>query len=194
MSDNKMSLFYKHTYGRRFPVPLLSLEVYSKNIQGAVTDTEVYNVLTDILSSVCKIKDPDKGDVEYFIKRLQLIDESLSKPSAQGREAGRPKRSFGTSFSAHLEGLSLDSALLKMTGYNMDAASRLYCETDRDDVMALVSDYFSGRGEENLVAMEATLYGSGNSYKEDKGTKNSNASTHDLQTKEGVSALKSMGF
>lgn len=193
MSENKMSLFYQHTYGRRFPVPLLALEVYAQNISAAKTDNDIYDVLVQLLSSVCKVKSPCKEDIEYFVKRLQEVDRSLKKDEPKAAP-GTPRKSFGTSFSDYLQNLSLDSAVLRMTGYDMQAASRLYCEVDRDDVMVLVADYYSGKAEENLVAMEAAMYGSGNSYKEDKKPRASKANTHDLATPEGIGALRSMGF
>jgi len=93
----------------------------------------------------------------------------------------------------YIGGLPIDAALLRMVNYDIDAAEKLYCTIDRDDVVQLVKDYIKGRMEENLVRMEASMYGFGGSYKEDK-QESSKEKGIDLSTKEGVAALKSLGF
>ena len=192
MSDDT-SLFYKHKHGRRFPVSLMALEVYGKNMVGASTDNEIYDVLITTMTSSCGVMNPDSEDVDYFISRLAEMHEKMQEKAEKGGEKGAKTKSFGTSFSEYLSGLSIASTLLKMTGYDMDAATKLYCELDRVDVLELVNDYFSGKAEENLVAMEAAMYGSGNSYKKDKGSAGP-ARTHDLSSKEGIKAVRAMGL
>jgi len=194
MSAPSFSIFYQHKYGRKFPVSLLCLEVYSSKMKDSVTDDEIYNTLVTVLSSTCGVTNPTNEDLEYFMSRLKQIDEDMRGDGKEGAQ-GRVGKSFGTSFSEYLQSLSLDSAILKMTGYDMEAATRLFCDIDRDDVIKLVGEYYSGKAEENLVAMEASMYGGGNSYKEDKpGKRASKANTHDLTTPEGMQAIKSMGF
>ena len=187
------SIFYQHKHGRRFPVSLMALEVYSKSMMDASTDNEIYDVLITTLASSCKVLDPTKEDVDYFIKRLTEIHEDMGEKDEKGG-VGSKSKTFGSSFTEYLNGLSIDATLLKMTSYDMDAASKLYCDLDRDDVISLVSDYFSGRAEENLVAMEAALYGSGNSYKKDSFTDRGDVVSHDLATPEGIASIRSMGL
>ena len=108
----------------------------------------------------------------------------------------RLKKSFGSSYMEYLHGLSVDSAILKMVGYDITAATALYCDIDREDTMQLVSEYFSGAAEENLVRMESSMYGNGGKYKDDGKSDKSlgKGSSHDINTPEGFANLKAMGF
>ena len=194
MTDNA-SLFYNHKYGRRFPVSLMALEAYAIEVEGATEDNEIYDALVRVLAKACDVKSPDKLDIEYLIERITEVGKELAdNKKDDGKKEGKPKKSFGTSYMEYLHGLSVDSAILKMVNYDITAATALYCDIDRDDVIRLIREFFSGVAEENLVNMEANMYGTGNSYKGDKGGKKENESTHDISTPEGFANLKAMGL
>lgn len=191
MSENSPSIFYQHKYGRRFPVPLMALEMYAVTVEGAETDNDVYDVLIKVLTSACGVTAPNKEDGDYLISRITEVSKALKQVD---KTTGPKSQSFGTSYMAYLRDLSVDSAILKMVNYDVTAATKLYCELDREDVLKLVSEYFSGKDEANLVKMEASLYGGGGKYKNDKGGKGGPSVQHDISTPEGFANLKAMGF
>jgi len=196
MTDSKASLFYNHKLGRKFPVSLMALEMYSIKVQGAKEDNEVYDTLIYVLANACGVKSATKEDIEYFISRITEVAEELNKREGKSEVKESPKKSFGSSYMEYLHGLSVDSAILKMVGYDITAATALYCDIDREDTMSLVADYFSGEAEENLVKMEASMYGNGGKYKDDGKSDKSlgKGSSHDINTPEGFANLKAMGF
>ena len=199
-SKDTPSVFYQHKFGRRFPVPLMAFEMYSVTVCGAQTDMEVYDVLIKVLTKACNIKsqsDPElEKDIAYLIERITDVGKELNISQEKSDNVITPSKSFGTSYMEYLHDLSVDSAILRMVTYDIEAANRLYCELDRDEVMVLIAEYFSGKAEENLVKMEASMYGNGGKYQADKGgnAEKNKGKMHDISTAAGFANLKSMGF
>lgn len=185
------SIFYMHTYGRRFPIPLMALESYALDSEKADSDEELFNVLITTLSKHCKVATPEDADITYFLTRLKGLKEEISENSGDEETKGK---TFGSAYMNYIGGLTVDAALLKMVNYDIDAAEKLYCTVDRDDVVQLVRDYIKGKAEENLVRMEASMYGFGGHYEEDKSGKGGKSKGIDISTEEGAAALKSLGF
>lgn len=195
MNAETPSIFYQHTVGLRFPIPLMAFEVYSVAVTSAETDNDVYDVFITVLTKHCGVTDPSEDDIAYLIERITTVGKELGLDTDKDKDKGKPKtRSFGTSFMEYLHTLKIDSAVLKMVNYDVTAATKLYCELDRDSVMRLVAEYFSGKAEENLVRMEASMYGNGGKYQADKGSQKGAGKAHDISTPEGFAQLKSMGF
>lgn len=188
------SIFYSMGSGRRFPISLLAVETYAIHVGDSVTDDELFDLFVSIVTEICGVPDPTTEDIHYFVGRLQEIQDELSEPQAVVEKG--PKKGWGSSYVEFLQKLSLDSVILRMVGYDFDAAKKLYCDLDRADTMKLVRDYTSGLMQEGLMLLESTMYGFGNSYSEDKGRGKAfdSASAHDLRTPEGVAALKRLGF
>ena len=186
------SIFYMHTYGRRFPVPLMALESYALDSEKADSDEELFNVLLTTLSKHCKVVAAEDDDIDYFLSRLKSIKEEISENSSDEKTRGK---TFGSAYMDYISSLPVDGALLKMVNYDIDSAEKLYCTIDRDDVVQLVKDYIKGKAEENLVRMEASMYGFGGHYEEEKVDKKGGGGKGvDISTEEGVAALKSLGF
>jgi hypothetical protein len=183
------SIFYNQVKGRRFPVSLIALEYYVAETQFCDTEEAMFDVFLETLVRFCGVTAPDDEDVEYFLSRLEGIRSEI-QPGTTTK--GRPNKSFGTSYDQYIQDLTLDSTILRMVGYNLDAAKRIYHDLDRDDAMKLVSEYVTGLREEGLLQLEASMYGFGGKYKNDKGQ--TKAKVHDLTTEEGRAALKRCGF
>lgn len=192
MSGTQGSIFYMHAYGRKFPVPLMALEAYAMDSENATTDEELFNVLITTLSKHCGVAQPNDEDIAYFVSRLTKLKEEITENSEEGATYGK---TFGSAYMGYISDLPIDGALLKMVHYDIDAAEKLYCDIDRDDAVQLVKDYIKGKAEENLVKMEAAMYGMGGSYEEDKGSKQDNKEKGiDISTEEGAAALRALGF
>lgn len=183
------SLFFNMQGGVRFPISLLALEVYAHKSIGLTQESEFLDLFAWIVNRYCGVSNPSDDDKTYFLNRLIAIHEESSEPS-QGK-AGVQKKSFGTSYQEYMSELALDSVILRMTGYNYEAARRIYCDLDRQDTFRLVKDYQAGIWQKGLLELEACMYGFGNSYSEDS---KPSGPVHDLNTEEGMAALRSLGF
>jgi hypothetical protein len=188
------SIFYLMGSGRRFPISLLAVETYAIHVGGAVTDDELFDLFVSIVTEICGVTNPTTEDIHYFVGRLQEIQEEITSGPDSARKGA--KKGWGSSYVEFLQKMSLDSVILRMVGYDFDAAKKLYCDLDRSDTMKLVRDYTSGLMQEGLMLLESTMYGFGNSYSEDKGRGKAfdSANAHDLRTPEGVAALRRLGF
>lgn len=193
MNDDN-SIFYNHEYGRRFTVSLMALEFYATNSIAEDTEEGMYDVLMTTLTACCKVTAPTEEDVDYFLDRMSEIKKDMENQKPNEGGPSKPKKSFGTSYLDYLNGLSVDSTLMKMVGYNIEQARKLYCEVDRQDTLKLVREYVKGLLEGNTVAMEAAMYGFGGSYKDDGGGEPSNVKTYETQSASGIAKLKELGF
>lgn len=183
------SIFYNTQGGRRFPIPLLALETYSIQAGSTQTADELLRLFMMIASEICHVKAPSDDDIDYFVQRLQGVQDELKELE----EPSETTKSFGTAFQEYLNKLTIDSTILRMTGYDFEAARKIYCELDRDDAMKLVNEYVSGLMQEGLLNLESAMYGQGGSYKDDVKSK-PKANVHDLTTEEGRASLRSFGF
>ena len=184
------SIFYMHVAGRRFPVPLVALESYSINASTAESDEQLFDVLITTMSKYCNVTDPQDDDIEYFLSRLKEVREEIKDNDPEEKTKGK---TFGTAYLEYISGLSIDAVLLRMVNYDINAAEKLYCTMDRTDVVALVDDYVKGRMEENLVNMEAAMYGFGGGYKSDKQSKGKSKGVP-INSAEGMAQLAALGF
>lgn len=185
------SVFYNQSCGRRFSVSLLALEFYAVETQKCESDDDLFDTFMRVVVDFCGVTEPTDEDLNYFVERLNAIRDEVNKES-KPQPAGKPRKSFGTSYDQYLQKLTLDSTILRMVNYDIESARRIYCEMDRDDAMKLVNDYVTGLMEEGLLQLEASMYGFGGKYKGDGGK--SGGRTHDLNTAEGKEALKRLGF
>lgn len=180
-----------HAYGRRFPIPLMALEAYAIDSEGATTDQELFDVLMVTLSKHCKVTKPQDEDIAYFLERLKGIKGEIEENSEEEVNHGK---TFGSAYMAYIGALPIDGAILQMVGYDIDSAEKLYCDLDRDDAVQLVKDYIKGKTEENLVRLEASMYGMGGKYEEDKGGSTKKDKGVDISTEEGAAQLRALGF
>jgi len=165
----------------------MALEAYSINSEKTTTDQELFDVLVTTISKHCKIRNPTDDDITYFMDRLKEIKEEIAGNAKQLMPQGK---TFGSAYMDYVSELPIDGALLKMVNYDIDAAEKLYCTIDREDVVSLVKEYIKGKAEENLVNMEAAMYGFGGSYADDK----KESKGMDISSEQGAAALKSLGF
>jgi len=175
---------------RRFPVPILAFEKYEIYSRGKESDEEVILAACQVLEECCDILKPSPEDLTYFSGRIQKVAEDYRKQENKNPSIGS-KVSFNTSFAKYMQEINLDVMVMKMCNYDYTEAERMYCKLDRDDAIDLVRDYIADRMEFHQVMMEASMYGFGGSYKNDKGKA---SKTFDLDSDEGFAALKSAGF
>lgn len=189
------SIFY-NTTTRRFPVPLLAVETYSIQHEFVTSEEDFIAMCCYVLADVCKVKNPDADDIEYFLERIAEKDGEGEEPPGPSKEGkSKDSRSFGTEFHKYLGKITLDRTIMMMVGYDYEAARRIYCELDKADARLLYKDYLDGLREKGILYLDAVLYGMGGSYKGDKKSSSDVESVkHDLNTAEGMAALRSFGF
>jgi len=201
------SIFYNQgKKGRRFPISLLALETYSNGHHDGITEDERFDLFISVLTEICGVVRPGEDDLAYFLERLQAIHNEIQAEVESQQHVVAPKKpeiGFGTSYTDYISKLSFDSTVLRMTGYDYSAARKIYCELDRDDTMKLIKEYVTGLMEQSRVNLESSMYGFGNSYKNDTSASSSpgppgpsgpNVIVHDINTEEGKAALRRCGF
>ena len=169
---------------------MMALEAYAIDSEHADSDQGLFDVLVTTISKHCKVLKPTDEDIGYFLERLKQLKTEIEENSSEASNHGK---SFGTAYMDYISDLPIDGALLKMVHYDIDAAEKLYCDIDRDDVVSLVKGYIKGKAEENLVNLEATMYGMGGSYEDDKGEAKKDKGI-DISTEEGAAQLRALGF
>lgn len=184
----KNSLFYDELT-QRFTVPLLAIEHYALKTSSAEADEDFLRVLTEVLVQTCKVLEPVEDDYSYLISRFQEISQTmpLNAPEEAPKRQGK---SFGTSLVNYLNNLDAISMLGAMTHYDIDKMRQLYCHTDFTHVRQFMKSYTEGLMEMSGVALEACLYGSGNSYKDDS----TRGNVIDADSKEGAAMLRAYGI
>jgi hypothetical protein len=180
------SLFYRERFDL-FPVTPLAIEFYSQRL-GDLDDEGMLKLLADSIK-LCGVSDePTEVHLEHFVACLV----ELSKGSDEAKEPAKrsSKRSLGTEYAKFLQELQTTSILGMMTHYNKESMRKLYCETDIREVRKLVDVYIRHLMETNNIRYEASLYGAGNSFKDD----DPNVHVMDATTKEGRAAMAQFGI
>lgn len=185
------SIFYKQFLDpSRLKVSLLAVELYAHLSAGLTNDDQVLAAIHQVLQSACGVQNPTDDHVLLFIEKLAGIKKEVTQ------ESKVPGRTFSSAYTEYLNNLHLDSTILRMVGYDLGLAGRIYRDLDREDALRIISDYLSGIQQEGVLMLEAVAYGFGGGYKDDKSKNKSKA--HDLTTTEGkrtaLTALRSLGF
>ena len=163
---------------------MLAVEFYAKYCKSATTETALRGLLEQVINQYCGVEKPNQEDLAYFITRL----EELNQVGATAK-GGVQSRSFNTSYLAFINKLDITSLLGLMTDFDIEKMRSLYCKVDFKHTKLLMKSFIEHRLEENVVAFEAQLYGSGNKYKGDGEVK-----PVDVETSQGRAKLASMGF
>jgi len=173
----------------RFPISLLAMEKYEELSTQCKTDEEHLIASCVVMKEFCGVGDPEEEDITYFASRLSSIVEDIDKEVKKKKE----RVSFGTSYAKYIGGARVDLLLTRMCNYDYDRAKYLYSKVDRDHCLDLIRDFITQQMEFNQVLMEASMYGFGGKYKDDKQRPTADAS-HDLNSEQGMAALQKMGF
>lgn len=156
------SIFYKNL-SRKFKVPMLCYEYISEQIQSLEGDNEegYLEIYCKALEDICKVN-PTDDNLNYLIEVLTTSSQvSESKPASSKGSKG-----FCSSFYNYFFDLQSDKMLLQICGYDIDKAYKLYCEEDREDVLALIDSYVSRTQQDQTVLLESCVYGFGGSMED----------------------------
>jgi len=190
------SLFYKASYERRFPLSFLFFEDLSIST-GKLGDLPEYALVQQAVKDCLQRAMPDREitdeDVEYVSDRLEeLADEEPEK----GGDKGDGKKGFATSFSDWMASLEPHNMCLVIAGLDYELAKKLYCDTDREDVLLIATQWVHSEWERIKVGYESVVYGFGGGYKDESPETTVDASADDYTDGKAIDprALASAGF
>lgn len=181
--------------------PKTQVPPLSFGIEKAIIDTlsQAETVTDDLLvqevSHAFKLAHDDKlinsllpKLVEGVIQRINTLQEEKGKPSSN-----RPaNKSLGTNYASWLSDLNAEQVCLYLADYNPIKAEQYYWFADLLTIQEAVKLKSQHDNQMALIQMEAALYGAGGKYQEDTG--GDGGSHYDMDSAEGSSALKSLGF
>ena len=186
------SCFFNDKFNRKFPISLMALEIYGQLFgEEQPTEEELYTLTISLIKDYCGVDEPSDEDFVHFVQYVTKLsaDTKDKKPPVKRKKP----RSFGTSYEEYLHGINPDQMILIMTGYDYEQARYIYCELDREVSLAMVGNYVKGCLETNTIRMEASMYGFGGKYKNDRSGEQGR--NYDMNTDEGVKALSNVkGF
>lgn len=177
---------------RLFRFPLVALEYFGNRVTPEMSEDDRATAIIDTLQQFCGVTGAITTLIlSEFIDRLNGLNKK-----DQGNTASSKKRknTFRSSYDDWLGDLPTDSLLAEMTGYDFAKMNTIYCELDFEDAKQMIDTYIRGKSEEHRVLFEASLYGSGNSYKGDKVTSDANVIKWDADSKAGMAAMSQFGF
>jgi len=173
MSDN--SIFFKRNYQRLFDVPLLAFE-YIGQQSGGVEESEdaLRAVYQEVLSGICGVEF-NQANIDYLNTRLDEAAKEAQSASKPTPKAGKGDRKFSAAFWEDFESTPLEGKLMQMVGYDYDKAAHLYCKVDREDVMSLLESFIKRLNSDQVIQLEACVFGFGG-----KMSKSEQAKEHDM--------------
>lgn len=190
------SLFYKASYERRFPLSFLFFEDLSIST-GKLGEMPEYTDVQKTVKQCLQRAVPDKKitdeDVEYVSDRLEKMSD---EGPAEEEDKGDGKKGFATSFSTWMAGLEPHNMCLVIAGMDYKLAKSLYCDTDREDVLLIATQWVHAEWERIKVGYESVVYGFGGGYKDEAVGEvvDSNTDDHTQGTKIDPRALAGAGF
>lgn len=169
-----------------FTVSLLTIEYHASIISDDMSDEQIMESFFKTLKFTCGVESPEQSHVEFLLAKFEAIKQESDQPQQPPRG-----RSLGSSFFDYLGKLDTVKLLGLMTNYDIDKMRKLYCHTDFMQVKELITAYTEFLREQQIVNFEATMYGMGNSYKDDASSGGGKAI--DANSKEGRAMMRKFG-
>ena len=163
-------------------MPLLFFEVLAAGLESfSDKDTTVGAVISSCLIKSGLTESPTSDQIEYSAMRMEMMkDEEQKKEDEDKKPLSKTgKKAFAQDALEWLSSLVPENLCLYIANYNLDEASRLYCEVDREDVMHMGSQKVEQEWEMMRVKMEASLFGFGGGY-EGSGSSDKDTTVVDL--------------
>ena len=164
-----MSLFYSARFSQRFPVSLLALESLTN-----LSDLPADEAIPKILSECCGVQEPVEEDLVYL---LGVLEEEAKKTNENNKTppaapTTKKTKTLWSSFNQFMSGLDSSRVLLWACGFDYKRAEYLYTKVDRSIANQIIADFVSMQQEQNILLLEATMYGFGGKYSEESESEN----------------------
>lgn len=184
-------------YPPKFPRISLSFGI-EKAILDQLKEEVTAQQFTQIVLSSYALVYPDDVVLkleESLVSRVLARIEELQKPSDKPTKTGRPKKSFGASFSEWLAGLSGTESCLYLSDYDIEKALHFYWQEDLMLVQEAIKAKSTQDSQNSLIQLEASMYGFGGKYSEDSSSEDANTiNLDDMDPSDIQGMLGGFGF
>lgn len=176
-----MSIFL-NSVKRPVNLSMMFFELLENKIEDGNTPDDLITVISSSLTESGACEKVTDAHLAYVANRLEEIkkkaeEEENNKDSKKLPESGT--KQFAQEAMKWLSSLEPQQLCLFIATYNYSKAKCLYCEVDRDDVLYMGKQKVEYEFEQMRSNLEASLFGFGGGYGEDKGS-NENTTVIDL--------------
>ena len=154
--------------------------------------TEPYFIQT--ISEAFKLVYPDnlvEQHLPALIARVVLRIEELNG-SSDSKNKTHVSKSLGTAYVEWLTKFDAEALCLYLANWHPEHAEKFYWETDFEPVQEAIRLKAQYDSQMSILNMESCMYGFGGRYKDDDS--GNTGSNYDINSDEGVAALKALGF
>jgi len=141
-------------------------------LQEEVTHGQFENIVLNSYALVYPVDVIEKTAyllVQRVIARINELQIPQEPPTKK-----KQSKSFGTSFSEWLGGLSATESCLYLSDYDIEKALKYYWEEDYLLVQEAIKVKSSCDSQRALIALESSMYGFGGKYSDDKQAEDAN--------------------
>jgi len=192
---NSYSKFYR---SRAEPKPTnisyLLLEALQATISGTTEDSLTGEILEKARALVNLPVLTDKKMIALAEDLSSVYSEASTLQTNQANSQTSDRPTLGSDMAAWLRGLTPTHTCYLLSGFDPERAEHLYCEVDHRTVIEMFEVYVTEKAKMVQTSYEATMYGFGGSYKDDKRSSSSNVIDLTETNKEGLDLLGSLGF
>lgn len=160
---SKTSLFYSHHFRTGVVLSFLLLERFAALLE-VEPDKESETTVLRCLAQAVKDCTGDSADDEALIACMQRVI-ALTKKKAEGATElpPAPEKGFAASYSKWLQNLAPADTCLLVAGNDFHLAYSLYCEIDREEMLALAEAKLKDDWEHIKISFESSVYAFGGS-------------------------------
>jgi hypothetical protein len=173
----------------------LFLELFAKSYENSESEREVTEILLPVLSALGKEPPYEEQFLVDILKDMDDLQKTKAEIAKAGKKSSSNKRAFGSEFLKWYTKLETEQTLLLLTGFDFDAAYKLYSEVPALIVDSMIQTKLGYEWNTAEKDFEAVVFGMGGSIK--GGTKDADQ-VFENKTEKGAAdmqaQLKKMGF
>jgi len=190
------SIFYRRRLGGRPKVTYLLLEAIAA-LQDLEDDLTVYELVAAGMLAAGLVTEGElekaEDKVEQTAKRLaEMKQRTAERTDEEAEPEGQPAsdNAFGASYKKWAAKQGSQELCLLVADYDLQKAEALYCDTDIEDVDAIVTAKLQSQWERDYLRYEGPMFAFGGKYQKTEGAPGGgDGETVDATTEEGLAAL-----
>jgi hypothetical protein len=158
-----------------------------------ISDTLLKDIVVEAYSIIHPLEIVQELAELLVARVLERINDLQEKEKAQASSSVK-RRTFGSSYAEWLSGLDATQACMYAADFDLAKALHYYWAEDYLLVNEIVKTKSEHESQMALTRMEAAMYGSGNSYKDDNGADPNTVVLDELGAEDIKSAMAGFGF
>ena len=156
-----MASIFSRGNDRPVTVTMELLELLSAKMESVEDSFDVAVAVSEVLTDY-GVRDQGGKEITYVIERIDSLRiEEEGRSTDAGSKTGDH---FGSYALDWLSNMKPDQLCMYLADYDYEKALFLYCELDRDDVVAMSTNKIDLEWERMRISFEAALFASGGSY------------------------------